>query len=282
MIEKITLVNEDSDWGELTMDMVTAPGFILESVDIGPVVGKHNTYKYFNQLGETVGSTAIGTREVSITGWTVDGASQSITELKLALSNFVNPLQPITLCYKPGTVNYALTFTPDSSIKYGTTYKDNNDKICKFNIHGIAYDPMFYKSPKNQLNYAPTSGAAYIQTTINCGADIPIGIEVEIGAKGTSSTAVKNPYIQNVTTGEKLTINVSLTSLGDSIFIDTRPGHKSIVNLAGENRFSSKTLDSSWVQLKPGGNTLRFGAESGINALSVKLSYQPCYWEVQE
>ena len=281
MIEKITLVNENSDAQAITMDMTTAPGFILESVDIGPVVGKHNTYKYFNQLGETIGSTAIGTREVSITGWIVAVDATDMHEVKTYLNNFVNPLQPITLHYKPSTIEFELTFTPDTTVRYGIDYKDNNDRICKFNISGTAHNPMFQRSSAFTDSVLGAQSVTQVKKTIACTSDVPIGMIITLNSRGTSYGTIKNPYIHNTTTGETLTLKgVSIASDEEYVVIDTRPGHKYIGNLAGD-LFSSKTLDSSWVHLNPGSNKLAFGAESGLYALKVTMEYYPLFWEVQ-
>lgn len=270
MIEKITLMNTITE-EIIDMDMVTSPGFIIDSVEIGAIVGKHNTYKFYGQIGETVSNTSIGTRDVSITGWAVAGSSQTVEELKNQLNHFVNPFEPVELYYS----SFMLQFTPSNTIKYGTSYKDNNDKICKFNIYGVAYNPMFSQGSPSTEVFAGVS--PYVSKTYNNNGDIPIGMVVTITASGD----VVNPYIQNVTTGEKLTLQTSLGS-SDEIYIDTRSGKKSLEEPGRLNLFKYKTLDSQWPQLRVGSNIVRFGATSGADNMSIKVQYWKNYWEVQE
>lgn len=270
MIESITLINTITE-EIIDMDMVTSPGFIIDSVEIGSIAGKHSTYKSYKQIGETVSNTEIGTRDVSITGWAVAGIGKTMKDLKNTLNHFINPLEPIELYYS----NFVLKFIPSNTIVYGNSYKDNNDKICKFSIYGVAYDPMFLQDSPSSEIFAGAS--PYVSKTYNNTGDIPIGIVVTITASG----AVVNPYIHNITTGEKLTLQTSLGS-SDTIYIDTRPGKKSLEDPGGINLFQYKTLDSQWPQLKVGSNTVRFGATSGANNMNIKTELWKAYWEVQE
>ena len=61
MVERIVLRNTKSS-EELILDKVSTPDFILESVEWEPIKGKHHSYRYVNQIGESVSSTSLGTR----------------------------------------------------------------------------------------------------------------------------------------------------------------------------------------------------------------------------
>ena len=65
MVERIIL-RRTKNQEVVVMDMVSTPDYILKSVDWGVVKGTHHSYKYVNQVGETVANTSLGTRPIKI------------------------------------------------------------------------------------------------------------------------------------------------------------------------------------------------------------------------
>lgn len=110
MIREITITSLS---GRGTVHMASREywGYWLGEVDWGQVSGDHNTYKYYNQVGESIVSTSVGTRSLSITGWVVDGGSGDLQERCDALNKFISPpVYTITATIDPsgaGTVTGA-------------------------------------------------------------------------------------------------------------------------------------------------------------------------------
>lgn len=282
------------------MDMVTAPGYILKSVDWGVIKGTHNTYKYLNQIGVSVNNTSLGTRDISIEGWVVAQHERDMTKKKAALNAFINPQEPLDLIYN----DYKIQFNPDNTVKYSINYAENNDVVCKFQIVGTAHDPMFVDSIENRLNFATTTAGFHfplvispqlpeggvvfgsrtdslIATVINKGS-VSTGMRIVFKAKG----SVSNPKLINVETQEQLLIHKDLVA-EEEIEINTTVGSKRVRGRIGEtspftNYFVYKTLDSTWIQLAVGKNLFRYDADSGLDNLEVFVYFQNRFLEVQE
>ena len=299
MVEEITL-RKISNSEEIHMDMVTAPGYILKSVDWGTIKGTHNTYKYMNQIGVSVNNTSLGTRDIEIEGWVVAQHERDMTEKKAALNAFINPQEPLDLLYE----GYKIQFNPDNTVKYSINYAENNDVVCKFQIVGTAHDPMFVDSIENRLNFAtttagfhfplvistqlPEGGAVFgsrtdslIATVINKGSG-STGMRIVFKAKG----SVSNPKLVNVETQEQLLISKDLVA-EEEIEINTVVGSKGVRGRIGEtsaysNYFVYKTLDSTWIQLAVGKNLFRYDADMGLDNLEVFVYFRNKFLEVQE
>lgn len=299
MVEEITL-RKISNSEEIHMDMVTAPGYILKSVDWGTIKGTHNTYKYLNQIGVSVNNTSLGTRGIAIEGWVVAQHERDMTKKKSALNAFINPQEPLDLLYD----DYKIQFNPDNTVKYSINYAENNDVVCKFQIVGTAHDPMFVDSIENRLNFAtttaefhfplvispqlPEGGVVFgsrtdslIATVINKGS-VSTGMRIVFKAKG----SVSNPKLINVETQEQLLIRKDLVA-EEEIEINTIVGSKRVRGRIGEtspftNYFVYKTLDSTWIQLAVGKNLFRYDADSGLDNLEVFVYFQNRFLEVQE
>lgn len=299
MVEEITL-RKISNSEEIHMDMVTAPGYILKSVDWGTIKGTHNTYKYLNQIGVSVNNTSLGTRGIAIEGWVVAQHERDMTKKKSALNAFINPQEPLDLLYD----DYKIQFNPDNTVKYSINYAENNDVVCKFQIVGTAHDPMFVDSIENQLNFATTTAGFHfplvispqlpeggvvfgsrtdslIATVINKGS-VSTGMRIVFKAKG----SVSNPKLINVETQEQLLIRKDLVA-EEEIEINTIVGSKRVRGRIGEtspftNYFVYKTLDSTWIQLAVGKNLFRYDADSGLDNLEVFVYFQNRFLEVQE
>lgn len=299
MVEEITL-RKVSNSEKIHMDMVTAPGYILKSVDWGTIKGTHNTYKYLNQIGVSVNNTSLGTRDIAIEGWIVAQHERDMSKKKAILNAFINPQEPLDLLYD----DYKIQFNPDNTVKYSINYAENNDVVCKFQIVGTAHDPMFVDSIENQLNFATTTAGFHfplvispelpeggvvfgsrtdslIATVINKGS-VPTGMRIVFRAKG----SVSNPKLINVETQEQLLIRKDLVA-EEEIEINTVVGSKRVRGRIGEtspftNYFVYKTLDSTWIQLAVGKNLFRYDADSGLDNLEVFVYFQNRFLEVQE
>lgn len=300
MVENITLKNEVTSQ-VLELDCVTTPNYILDSVDWGQISSNHHSYKYINQIGVYVTNTTLETRDISISGWIVASSESQMTQRKMLLNKFVNPQQQMLLSYS----KYTLEFLPDTSVKYSATVKENNEVICKFQIDGLAADPMFKDETQNKIAAATTKGyfhfplkinikdeatglptvmfglrsTSLIVDVYNSGA-VSTGMTIVFKAKGTLS----NPSLVNISTQEQFKINKTLVA-GETVTINTTIGEKKITGLlngVSSNYFKYRDLNSVWLQLAIGDNLLRYDAESGLDSLECFIYFYNRYLEVQE
>lgn len=298
MVERIVL-RKVKNQEELVLDMVSTPDYILKSVDWGTIKGTHHSYKYVNQIGESITNTSLGTRPVTIEGWIVAETENSMTALKSKLNSFINPQESIDMFYG----NYTITFVPDESVKYSISSAENNEIFCKFQITGTAPNPLFSDNAESRSAFVTTDAcfhfplvistsledggivfgkrtASLIAKIINNGS-VAIGMKIVFKANGT----IVNPGLINVNTQEEFIINKTLVA-GEEIQINTNVGKKGVKGRVGNAEFSNyfmyKDIDSTWLQLDIGDNLFRYNADEGIENLDVFVYFHNQYLEVQE
>lgn len=102
--------------------------------------------------------------------------------------------------------------------------------------------------------------------------DKEAGLIIEFVANG----PVRNPRIDNLTTGQYLRVVTSLAQ-GDRLVINTCAGSKRI-ELNGENINHRIDRGSDFFSLLPGENLLRYSSEEGYEDLDVFLRWRAEYW----
>lgn len=298
MVEGIKLQNVETR-AVLTLDMVSTPDFILNSVDWGAVESTHHSFKYVNQIGVYVTGTSFETRSVTIQGWVIAENESMMTIRKTTLNRFFNPQQAVDLFYK----DYVLRFLPNTSIRYSTVIAENNEVICKFKVEGYCPDPLFSEQVESKVAAASTQAMFHfpliisetpnppggiifglrqpslIVTVTNNGA-VDVGMKIVFRASGT----LTNPSLIEVNTQKFFKVNKTMVA-GEEITIDTIIGEKKIegyLNGITSNYFKYRDLDSEWLQLKVGDNLFRYDADQNVGNLEVYIYYNNKYLEVQE
>lgn len=272
-------------------------GYWLGPVDWGQVQGQHQTYSYLNQVGESIVSTAVGSRPLSITGWVVDGEGQ-IQERCDALNTFISPVEDYQLEYNGKKIQ----FRPDCSIVYGREYMKNNEKVRRFLIQGTCPYPLFTDLEDKQVPFDQTGklfrfptdwgqtaaltfaviGKAYNIHVYNRGG-FPTGFIVRIRFSG----EVGNPQIHNMTTGKFVGVNRTFAR-GEQLELCTIPGNKHIT-LWGTDGTSADLMkyrdyrSSFDTQLQPGDNLIAVDCADPDqrSGMEVTLYYTPLYLEVE-
>ena len=298
MVEGIKLQNVETR-AVLTLDMVSTPDFILNSVDWGAVESTHHSFKYVNQIGVYVTGTSLETRSVTIQGWVIAENESMMTIRKTTLNRFFNPQQAVDLFYK----DYVLRFLPNTSIRYSTVIAENNEVICKFKVEGYCPDPLFSEQVESKVAAASTQAMFHfpliisetpnppggiifglrqpslIVTVTNNGA-VDVGMKIVFRASGT----LTNPSLIEVNTQKFFKVNKTMVA-GEEITIDTIIGEKKIegyLNGITSNYFKYRDLDSEWLQLKVGDNLFRYDADQNVGNLEVYIYYNNKCLEVQE
>lgn len=101
-------------------------------------------------------------------------------------------------------------------------------------------------------------------------------VETPIRAIFRAHGTVEKPYIQDVETREMLRINRTLQA-GDVLEITTEFGNKNVYLNGEKAHHYLDYLNSTWLQLKPGINLIKYGAESGTEVLECRLYFTPRY-----
>lgn len=88
------------------------------------------------------------------------------------------------------------------------------------------------------------------------------------------SNSVVNPYLQNTTTGEKMTFNLTLNR-GDVLEVSTVKKSKYIRLYSGgmtTNVMNSLANGSKWITLTLGENNVIYGSDTGSEAMTIRTS----------
>lgn len=294
MIENILLTNVVTNV-QIELDKVSTPDYALDLVDWDVINGVHHSNKYVGQVGESVLSTTLNTRPITITGWVLsnDGNIVLMKDRKDKLNSFVNPFQEIKLV----TVGKTISFMPESTIKYSTKVNENNEYFCKFTIQGICFNPIFVDEIETEILAAAVRGAFKFPLVlkssgfimgrktssslfnVSYSGVIETGFEIILKANGT----LTNPKIINRDTNQFFKINKTLES-GEVVRILSDVSRRrviGIINGVEYNYFNYKDFDSSWLTLKRGDNVFKFEADSNVSNLEVAISFTNKYLEVQ-
>ena len=103
--------------------------------------------------------------------------------------------------------------------------------------------------------------------------DVPCGCTIVFTALGT----ITNPELMHVDTGQVMRLRKTM-SAGEVITVTTHFANKRVMqSLGGEeqNAFRYVDIASTFLQLAPGRNTLRYNAEHNIDLLEVTILYRP-------
>jgi hypothetical protein len=104
-------------------------------------------------------------------------------------------------------------------------------------------------------------------------------VAIGIRAQFRALSAVSNPSLTNITTGETLKLLIDMQA-GDVLDVTTTYMQKKAVmirNHVESNAFRYVSEDSDWLTLPPGINQIRYNADSGLDWLEVTLYYDNLY-----
>jgi hypothetical protein len=103
--------------------------------------------------------------------------------------------------------------------------------------------------------------------------DVSSGCEIVFHALG----SVKNPSLMNVDTGEYIKV-LDTMKIGEEIHVFTHFAGKRVIKIIGttpSNAFNLIDVGSTFLQLTPGLNTLRYDAEANMDLLECTILYRP-------
>ena len=272
--------------------------FWLEDIDWGQIEGSHNTYAFYNVPGDTVVSSRILTRPVTITGWIIADGTKTLEERAAILNKFVSPEYDYVIRYD----KYKLSFKPDVSIVYGhNNHTINNDVMRKFQILGTSHQPFFEESTASKSLFEEIEGLFYFPTDFGYNENIVFGVASQAGSKLINNTgscaigaiihieftgSVTNPKIQDLSSLEYIKVNSSFLT-GEILEICTIPGKKfiQVAHVGGtiENYIRYRDPNMTWLKLQPGYNDWSISAQDPNTVINMQVSviYTPQHLEVE-
>ncbi len=295
MIEEITITSL-SGRGSVRMKARDFQGYWLGPVDWGQVQGNHQTYSYYNQVGESIVSTSVLPRSLSITGWVIDDKAVPLQKRCDFLNAFISPVEDYMLEYNGRKIQ----FRPDLSVIYSPEYRKNNQKIRRFLIQATCPYPLFsdredtvtafdfsqklFRFPTDFGRRAPlvfaSTSKAYSVVIRN-----PGGFSTGLTARIDFSSPVHNPRL---CAADGRFIGVSrVFQSGERLEICTTPGSKRMTLLTAEggreNLIKYRDYRTAWIQLEPGENRLSLDCDEPDERayMDAVICFTPLYLEVQ-
>lgn len=314
MITSFTLENltthEKVTFGmDIDCDYLYPPG----GIDWGSVPAEHNTYNYPNQVGVSVFSTKIKERDITVNGhvyymlseqernninrneWTEYGYSK-IKSKKEKLNGLINPSDYVRI----STGGYYIEGKPNSSVKYGIEERENNEYFCNFFISIYCNNPMFKKDtitktvisgdtsafhfPLILPSYGIVMGTRidYLLLAVENEGNVQIGGKIIFTARG----EVKNPSIENVNTGEKITIKKTMQS-GEIITVNTNEGKdRGIIgyyNGVERSYLQYWSFENKWLKFQKGTTLIGYSTENqSENLLDITIELNPEKFALEE
>jgi hypothetical protein len=280
-VDEIVITNKDGE--HITLGN-QAPYF-LETVDgIGDVNVNIENQKAPKQDGSTYLGNVLDNRAISIEGAIITkGDPNAVLAARRKILRVLNPkLDAVTITYHQGNrvkeimgVAETTPVFPGGSGSKGLYYQ-------KYLIHLLCHEPFWLDTyfESREMSYLmggiqfrlrlPTmfSYRGFKRRAVNDG-DVPTPVEIEF--KGPAV----NPTVNNLTTGEFITINRELLE-DDMLTIGTAFGQK-FVRINGQNAFHYIDLNSVFWSLIPGENTLSYQSNNDSIKTKVLIKWKNRY-----
>ena len=248
------------------------------------------TTKAPGQHGKTHHGTLLEERTLNIEGAVVGSNIEDTYKKRELLCSIFNPLIKGTITYTNDAGTHIINCEVDSS----PTFKDRTSVIQPFLIQLFCPDPFWQDLEEYKEEVAAWLGdfefnlelnddegielghrESNLIANINNVGDVECGMRLELTALAT----VVKPSILNIYTREFIKVNRTLIA-GDTLVISTYYADKRIElirNGVKTNVLYYIDLSSTFLQLSPGINSLRYDAESGIDNLELAIYYKPLY-----
>ena len=265
--------------------------FLITTVDgLGSPQNEIYTQKSPYQDGVTATHSSLGSRNIVIEGKIIDNNRENRQSYRYKLLSAFNPKLDGKLIIDLGNVKRQIDCiveqAPYFSSKAERNYQD-------FSINLIAPNPYWQDIATTKEEVAIWRGSfefplelveegiemgyrepSLIVNILNKG-DVATGMRIQFKALAT----VENPSLFNVNTREYFKINKTMGA-GEIITVTTGFGDKRVeLNKNGvvSNAFNWIDLNSTFLQLEPGDNLLRYDASSGLDNLEVSIYHTPMY-----
>ena len=310
LLKNLTLGLEVKFGQELDCDFL----FQDDGVDWGNIQAQHNIYNYPGQVGDTISSTIIKNRDISIEAYAYyiptddekalygreeleQYAYEKIKEKKKKLNDIINPDHYVRLTIG----NYYIQGKPSATPQYAVGFENNNIYFCKFLINIFCDNPMFKKITdaitvlsgdvgvfhfplifEGDVGYVMGTRTGYLILLVENEGNATIGGKIYLRAKG----VIQNPMVENVITGEKIKINKTLQN-GETVIINTIDGDDKgvwgIYQGIEQNYLAYWDFDNDWLKFSAGSTIIGYSTENqSEDLLDVSIELNPEKFGLEE
>lgn len=286
-MEKLIFTNSRGE----SIELRNSAPFLIQNIEgLGCPQSRIVTSKAAGQDGETYHDTLMEGRDIRIELVILARSNQQLYELRRRLNKVFNPKMGEGILtyendYGKWEINTASIQAPVEGEKFSTTQRMMLNLRCSNPYWRNIYDTKTeialwvgdFEFPLEIVESGIEVGhreSSLIVNVYNEG-DVGCGMRIEFKALAT----VVNPSLFNVYTREFIKVKRTLES-GDKLIITTDFANKKVElvrNGVASNVFHYIDLSSTFLQLSPGDNLLRYDAEEGIENLEVSIYHTPLY-----
>lgn len=259
--------------------------FLLQRIEgIEKITIVDNTSQSPLQDGESYNYSVAEKRQIILKFVVKSKSYDEYLMLRNEVIKCFNPKVSGKLTYENGSILRELKCkseeTPDMPI-------DRKNKMVECTVILIAYDPYLQNINFNNIEITAWEGGFTFplslpfslkqkgEPRVNIFCDGHVETPVEIIFHGPA----ENPTVTNLTTGDFIKINRTLTS-DETLYIDTTFGKKTVeveANGARQNAFNYIDLNSSFFNLQPGDNLIEYTAGGEVTPQGVEIRYKNRY-----
>ncbi len=244
-----------------------------------------------DQDGSTITNVVLAERNLQLTGLITGKTKEEIAQYRGKLLRVFSPKTQGWLQYEYGDVKRRIRCQVETAPKFSKENKAFNiqaflvDLICpnpywqdistvksEIAIWRSAFEfPLEIMQDGIEIGFREPS---LIVNIFNPG-DVACGMRIQYKAIAT----VVNPSLLNINTGQQFKINRTMGA-GEIITVTTDFQNKRVeLNQNGviSNAFNWVDLNSTFLQLEPGDNLLRYNADDGVDNLEVSIWFTPQY-----
>ena len=269
------------------------PFWLTKIAGIAGAQNSISTSKSPEQDGETPTNASLNKAERTITGTIIAHSEQELERYHRQIVTTFSTKQNGTLHYISGDIDKSCDCKVES-VAWGDTegitqsfditllcpnpfwhdIAESIDEIALW-LPGFEFsDPGGFEIPEGGMEFGERAPSLIVD--VQNPGDVPCGTKIIFTALGT----LTNPSVFNVNTREFFRITKTMQP-GETIEINTKFGEKGITGyLNGESLdyWNHADLpDSTFLQLQPGSNPIRYNADSGLDNLNVTIRYSPQY-----
>ena len=280
----------ENDRGERVEIAYSFPFFLQSFIGADGADANITSSKGVGQDGITITNVNLQPRPLQIIGYIKEIDKTTLAKRRSKLMQVFNPKIGGTLEYQYGDVTRRIRCQVESAPFFSKPF--NTFNVLNFAIDLVAPNPYWQDLMQSKSEIAIWRGSfefplelleegieigfrepSLIVNVLNIG-DVSCGMKIQFKALAT----VENPSLFNVNTREYFKTNKTMEA-GEVITVTTNFQNKR-VQLNKNGVVSSLTgwdYTSTFLELDPGDNLLRYNADSGIESLEVSIYFTPQY-----
>lgn len=269
--------------------------YIINSFDLEQVDANLTYYAGAGQAGSTITHRQLGTRNCVIEGYVLAESDKEMRDKKSQLQKMVVPTHDFHVVIDD---KWKMRLTALSSIAYQPEFFAHNEQLTWFSIEAVASNPFFEPLGEDDADVAGWVKDFHFPFSNPVGGKFTFAHRepskiVKVANKGEIETGMKiiftaingtvvNPMVENVDTGKKLELKMTIKS-GESVEISTTYGNKYVRNAdTKENWLKYLSLQSDFLQMPIGISSFKYGYDENASTGTLKcvFRYTPKLFEV--